>query len=98
MSRCCQGLSGSGVLNAKRSGEFEKIRLTQLESEYGYATENLRKRCFAIGPPFIDTDGEQRYFVSDGSGRLALTGREILRLSVSGSPHEEFFRLLKHIE
>ena len=76
----------------------ERILSTPLESEYGYATENLRKRCFAIGPPFIDPDGEQRSFVSDGSGRLALTGREILRLSVSGSPHEEFSLLLKHVE
>ena len=69
--------------------------LHMVESEYGYATEGLRKRNFAIGPPFQDTDGQERYFVSDESGDIALTGREILRLSISQQPHEEFKRLLQ---
>ena len=62
--------------------KYNKPRCS-VESEYGYATKNLRKHSFTIGPLFGITMVGSAIMYRMSPGVWHLTGREILRLAVS---------------
>lgn len=59
------------------------------------AVWDLRNRRFDVDEPMEDADGSRRWPVGDDSGKLILTGPQLVQLAVSSTPHEKFQQMLR---